>query len=209
MKRLPKKNGLTAQQISFCEQYVVDFNATKAAERAKYSPRTAQEQGSRLLSNVMVQNEIKRLTDKASMDAEVTVKDVVLGLKKRALYDVRKFFDEKGNPREIHELDDETAAGVAGFEFVTLYDGNGEQKHAFGQLRKIRLVDAAQNLERLGRYLGMFKDKLEVTEKNEFAGKTKEELQYFIDHGEWPSESQPGTRVAAQTGSSSKDTEGN
>jgi hypothetical protein len=71
---------------------------------------------------------------------------------------VRKFFDEKGNAKEIHELDDQTADAVAGFEFVTLYDGSGEQKHAFGQLRKIKLADKRANRELLGRHLGLFKD---------------------------------------------------
>jgi hypothetical protein len=43
------------KQRRFVDEYLVDLNATQAAIRAGYSPRTAQEQSSRLLSNVMVQ----------------------------------------------------------------------------------------------------------------------------------------------------------
>lgn len=43
-------NKLTAQQKLFCQEYIVDLNAKQAAIRAGYSPKCAQEQGSRLLS---------------------------------------------------------------------------------------------------------------------------------------------------------------
>lgn len=46
---------LTNKQQAFVREYQLDCNATQAAIRAGYSALTAQEQGSRLLSNVMVQ----------------------------------------------------------------------------------------------------------------------------------------------------------
>jgi len=45
---------LTAKRQRFCDEYLVDLNATQAAIRAGYSPKTAQEQSARLLSNVIV-----------------------------------------------------------------------------------------------------------------------------------------------------------
>ena len=47
--------NLTPKQQRFVDEYLIDLNATQAAIRAGYSPKTAQEQSSRLLSNVMVQ----------------------------------------------------------------------------------------------------------------------------------------------------------
>ena len=49
---------LTAKQKRFCDEYLIDLNATQAAIRAGYSPKTACEQASRLLANVKVQDEI-------------------------------------------------------------------------------------------------------------------------------------------------------
>lgn len=49
---------VTEKQKRFVNEYLIDLNATQAAIRAGYSPKTAQEQSSRLLSNVMVQNEL-------------------------------------------------------------------------------------------------------------------------------------------------------
>lgn len=45
---------MTPKQLKFVEEYLADANATQAAIRAGYSARTAEQQGSRLLSNVEV-----------------------------------------------------------------------------------------------------------------------------------------------------------
>ena len=47
--------ALTQKQRLFVDEYLIDLNGTQAAIRAGYSATTAQEQSSRLLSNVMVQ----------------------------------------------------------------------------------------------------------------------------------------------------------
>ena len=45
---------LNNKQRAFVEHYLTCWNATESARRAGYSVKTAQEQGSRLLSNVIV-----------------------------------------------------------------------------------------------------------------------------------------------------------
>lgn len=52
---------LKDKQELFCNEYLIDLNATQAAIRAGYSERTAQEQSSRLLSNVMVSSRVAEL----------------------------------------------------------------------------------------------------------------------------------------------------
>ena len=52
--------NLTPKQQRFVEEYLIDLNATQAAIRAGYSEKTAQEQSSRLLSNVMVQEAVQK-----------------------------------------------------------------------------------------------------------------------------------------------------
>ena len=51
---------LTEKQKRFCDEYLIDLNATQAAIRAGYSPRTAEQAASRLLSFVKVQDEISK-----------------------------------------------------------------------------------------------------------------------------------------------------
>lgn len=45
---------MTDKQKRFCDEYLIDCNATQAAIRAGYSPKTANEQGNRLLANVSI-----------------------------------------------------------------------------------------------------------------------------------------------------------
>ncbi len=52
---------LNGKMELFCHEYLVDYNATKAATRAGYSANTAASQGSRLLTNVKIQERIKDL----------------------------------------------------------------------------------------------------------------------------------------------------
>lgn len=66
--------ALTAKQERFIAEYMIDLNATQAAIRAGYSPKTATEQASRLLTNVnvceKVEDEQKKRAGKCGLDAE-------------------------------------------------------------------------------------------------------------------------------------------
>ncbi len=71
---------LTPRQARFVDEYLIDLNATQAAIRAGYSGKTAQEQSSRLLSNVMVAAAIEKERAKRSERVSVSQDDVVRGL---------------------------------------------------------------------------------------------------------------------------------
>ena len=65
---------LNDKQLRFCQEYVIDLNGTQAAIRAGYSKNTANEQSSRLLTNVNIQAKIQSLqtviSNKLMIDAE-------------------------------------------------------------------------------------------------------------------------------------------
>lgn len=65
---------LRPKQQLFADEWMKDRNATQAAIRCGYSPRSAQVHGSRLLSNDMVSAYLKKKTqsiaDKLGIDAE-------------------------------------------------------------------------------------------------------------------------------------------
>lgn len=71
---------MTPKQERFVQEYLIDLNATQAAIRAGYSKKTAQEQSSRLLSNVIIADAIKKAQSETAKRCRVTVDDVVLGL---------------------------------------------------------------------------------------------------------------------------------
>ena len=72
---------LSIKQERFVSEYLVDMNATRAAIRAGYSPRTAKSQASRLLSYVDLQKEIiTRKQAQTALRLEIRRDDVVIGL---------------------------------------------------------------------------------------------------------------------------------
>jgi phage terminase small subunit len=77
--------NLTEKQKRFCEEYLKDLNATQAAIRSGYSKKTAQEQSSRLLSNVMVKEYIEKAQKKISEQNELDLKGCLKILTKLAI----------------------------------------------------------------------------------------------------------------------------
>jgi phage terminase small subunit len=53
--------ALTPKQQLFCDEYLIDLNATQAAIRAGYSAKTAYSIGERLLRNVEIQEVLQEL----------------------------------------------------------------------------------------------------------------------------------------------------
>lgn len=162
---------MTPKQTRFVAEYLANgLNATKAAISAGYSKKSATVEGARLLVNAKVSAEIGKKTAKRFEKLELTGDMVIAELRKMAFLDPRKLFAVDGSLIPIHELDDDTAASIAGLEVNELFEGDGDQKHAYGLLKKIKIADKGVNLERLGRYFKLFTDKVEhsgaVTLKN-------------------------------------------
>jgi phage terminase small subunit len=72
--------ALKAKQSAFVEEYLVDLNGTRAAIRAGYSAKTANEQASRLLANVSVQESIQEAMAQRSKRVQRTADDVLADL---------------------------------------------------------------------------------------------------------------------------------
>lgn len=91
---------MTPKQQRFVDEYLIDLNATQAAIRAGYSAKTAQEQGSRLLSNAMIKAAVAAGQQKTSDDLGITREWILQKLKQnveRALVE-EPVFDREGNP---------------------------------------------------------------------------------------------------------------
>lgn len=71
---------LTAKQQRFTEEYVVDFNASAAAKRAGYSPKTAYAIGFENLRKPEIQEAIGESRAKAAKQTQLTHQYVLDGL---------------------------------------------------------------------------------------------------------------------------------
>lgn len=150
-------SNLTDKQERFVEEYLIDLNATQAAIRAGYSENTAYSIGHENLSKPEIQEAIQKRLERLSQKTEITAERVLREYAKLAFLDIRKAFDDKGNLKDISELDDDTAAAVAGLEFEDVFDGFGRDREKVGILRKVKLSDKKGALDSLAKHLGLFK----------------------------------------------------
>lgn len=145
---------LGPRQERFVEEYLVDVNATQAAIRAGYSPRTAEAQGSRLLSNVKVQRVIAARMAERSKRTEIAADRVLFEIARLGFSDLRRLFHDDGRLKHPNEWDDDIAAAISSVEVVTRSLGNGEVEY----VRKIKLWDKGKALEQICKHLGLFRD---------------------------------------------------
>ena len=166
--------SLSPKQAAFVREYLKDFNATRAAIAAGYSEKTADQQGSRLLKNVKVKAAIDAKLQKADLKSDITVQRVLVELAKLAFSDPRDLYREDGSLKSVTELDDDAAASLSSLEVVTLAKkqqsaGDDDKPAPALELHKLKRWDKTKALELIGRHLGMFKDKVEVTGASELA----------------------------------------
>ena len=144
--------ALTAKQQRFCDEYLIDLNATQAAIRAGYSVKTANEQGSRLLAKLSIQEAIGKEMAERSKRTGINQDMVVIELAKLAFVNIA----------DVVDLENATVKTSATDEDLACIQSVKIKPSEFGTEREIKLYDKKASLELLGRHLGMFKDKLEV-----------------------------------------------
>ena len=158
--------ALTPKQQRFVDEYVVDLNATQAAIRAGYSKKTADQQASRLLTNVKVKAELaKRIAvrgDKLQVDAEYVLRRMV----EIDQMDVLDIMNDRMELKPVSEWPKVWRQYLSGFDLAEMFEGRGDEREMVGVLKKIKWPDKTKNLELLGRHLGMFKDRVEHTGKD-------------------------------------------
>lgn len=143
---------LTAKQQRFCDEYLIDLNATQAAIRAGYSAKTADQQGSRMLTNVKVQQEIAEKMAERSKRTGINQDRVLQEIAKLALVNIDDVVDlETGRVKKIATKED-----LACIQSIKI------KPTEFGTEREIKFYDKKGSLELVGKHLGMFKDKAEV-----------------------------------------------
>lgn len=145
----------------FAQEYVIDLNGTRAATAAGYSPKTAKEQASRLLTKVSVRRAVDNLLAKRASKLELKAEHIVEELRRLAFSNMMDYMeiDENGKPCGLNMSNltrDQAAAIQEITEDTTGGSGDGERRLVLRT--KFKLSDKAKNLELLGRHLGMFKD---------------------------------------------------
>lgn len=149
-------DDLTPRQRRFVEEYLVDLNATQAAIRAGYSPKTAGAIGSENLAKPEISDAIKIEMARRSERTEITIDRVLKELAAIGFANAGDFFE--WGPDGITVLPKESLTreqqGVVAEVAQTFTKGGGSVR--------VRLHDKASALEKIGRHLGGFGAKVTV-----------------------------------------------
>lgn len=158
--------NLTPKQERFVAQYLIDLNATQAAIRAGYSEKTATEQGSRLLTNVKVQEAIAKGQNKTAAKLEITKERIVEELAKIGFSNMLDYMraGTDGDPYlDFSSLTREQAAALAEVTVEDFKDGRGEDARDVRRI-KFKLHDKKGALVDMAKMLGF------MIEKHEHSG---------------------------------------
>lgn len=176
--------GLTLKQEQFCQEYLVDLNATKAAIRAGYSERSARKQGSRMLAMPAVKMRIEVLQQTRNERVRVDVDYVLDRLTQIDQMDVLDIMDDDGSIRPMREWPKVWRLYVSGIDVLErrLAGGGGTRGDKAGGesvcvescVKKVKWPDKVKNLELLGKYVGVFTGAGGVRERGARAGASEE-----------------------------------
>ncbi|MBS2028728.1 MAG: terminase small subunit [Deltaproteobacteria bacterium] len=146
--------SLTRKQAAFVAEYLVDKCAAKAAERAGYSPRTANKIASHLMANPAVREAVDVALGKQAARLEITADRVLQGIARIAQFDLADAYDPQTNRlKPIHELPREVRDAIVGVDIH--HDGANEP----GFTVKVKWASRLEAWRDLGKHLELFTEK--------------------------------------------------
>jgi len=156
-KQAQKPIKLTPKQKRFCEEYLIDLCGTKAAIRAGYSPKTANEIAAENLTKLSIKKYLAFLQNKISTKLEISTEKVIQELAKIAYSNTEDYLSFTGNNLKLKSSKTLSRDKLAAIGEVSKVETKTGVNVAF------KLHNKVQALELLGRYLGCWNDKLKIT----------------------------------------------
>lgn len=167
--------ALTEKQDRFCEEFIIDLNATQAAIRAGYSEATARQMGAENLSKPVIQEKIQILKDARSQRTEITADMVLREYAKLGFSNITDYL-------RVVEKVGMTDDGPVMYKAVEIFETDGIDRAKLDAVAEIKqtkegialkLHDKKGALDSIARHLGMFVDKIEVTQETSISVRRK------------------------------------
>lgn len=156
---------LTKKQELFCLEYLKDFNATRAYKEVYWAKQnTAEVNGAKLLRNAKVSAYLRDKADEKLKKADVTAERVIQSLVEVANRCMQKVpvMTKGKEPKQVQER---------------VEDENGNE--VLANVRRFDSAWANSALEKLGKYLKLFTDKVELS------GEVITWITIKLDEGTW------------------------
>jgi phage terminase small subunit len=153
---------LTRKQRLFCDEYLVDLNATQSAIRAGYSVTSARDIGCKNLTNPYIKAFIEKRMINREERTEITQDEVLKELARIGFANIDDYVTvvvDKCNRKKVRvkptkDIPNDKIAAISSIK----EGANGIE---------VKLHDKVRALENIGRHLGMFTDKVEISGTNE------------------------------------------
>lgn len=154
--------GLTEKQKIFIAEYLVDLNATQAAIRAGYSPRSARTIASRNLARpaiaaAIAEAQAKRLAA-LEMSAEAVLRELS-AIARANIFDYMRLGPDGEPIVDFSGLDRERAAALSEVTVEDFTEGRGENKRDVRRV-KFRMHDKLAALDRLAKHYGLLRERV-------------------------------------------------
>lgn len=157
--------SLEPRQERFCQEYIIDLNATQAAIRAGYSGKTVRKTACVMVTKPNIQARISELQQERAESTKVTQEAVVTELARLGFSNMLDYVttNEDGTVRvDLSKLTRDQAAAIVEVQTEEVLEGSGESAQWVRKV-KFKLADKKGPLELLAKHLGMLRDKLELS----------------------------------------------
>lgn len=146
------KEAAAARKHLFVEAYLANGgNATEAAKSAGYSPKTAYQQGPRLLKDAQVATELRARSQGLAKKYELTTDMVLRSIVQELTFDPARLYDAHGQLLPVDKLDEDTRMAL-----VSLEAEQHGSPEAPVYVRKVKWAQRQAAREHAMKHLGMF-----------------------------------------------------
>jgi phage terminase small subunit len=148
---------LTKKQQCFIDEYLIDLNATRAAIKAGYSKKTAQQTGSENLLKPVIKNAVEKALAERSERTQIDADWLLNRLAEEATADIADIYDEvTGALKPVHRWPKIWRTGlIAGVDVRQEFYGYGDDREHVGDTTKLKISDRIKRLELIGKHIGV------------------------------------------------------
>jgi len=158
------QDKLTEKQIRFCQEYIIDLNATQAAIRAGYSENSAVDIGCENLDKPNITQYVQELLDQRAARTKATADFAISEIYHLISFDPNEVFNEDGTLKLIKDIPRNIRKAISSIEVDEIWEGRGKDRKQIGETKRIKFWDKTRTIELLSKHLKL------LTDKHEFAG---------------------------------------
>ena len=151
-----KKDTLTIKQEKFCQSYI-KLGDKSAAYREAYSTsnmkaESINRKAFQLFNEVKITARIDFLCQEIQQDNKATISEVLNTLSDMLRFDISELYDSNGNLKNIHSIPKKSRLMISQLEIDEIYVKN----ESIGQVKKIKVFDKMQAVEKFMKYFGAY-----------------------------------------------------